>query len=129
MKTKVLITTALLFTTIFLTYNYLYQEHRDIQNENADFNISSTELFEAFNNTPELANKKFINKVIKFQGRLSKLDEQFIIVQPNIFCSIDSTFNFANINLGDTLLLKGRCVGFDDLFSEVKMDNISFTEK
>jgi len=127
MKTKGLIAAALLFIIAYLTYNYMYQDHRNILQEDASFNISSSELFETFNSKPELANKKFINTVIEFHGTISKLNEEFIIIHPNIFCTLDSSLSSSNLNLGDTLLLKGRCVGFDDLFMEVKIDNVSFT--
>lgn len=129
MKTKGLIATALLFVIAFLTYNYLYQDHRNILKENASFNISSTELSLQFNSNSEIATKKFINTVIEFQGTISKLAKEFIIIQPNIFCMLDSNLSSTNLNLGDTLILKGRCIGFDDLFMEVKMDNVSFTKR
>ena len=89
MKTKGLIAAALLFIIAYLTYNYMYQD--------ASFNISSSELFETFNSKPELANKKFINTVIEFHGTISKLNEEFIIIHPNIFCTLDSSLSSSNL--------------------------------
>jgi lipopolysaccharide export LptBFGC system permease protein LptF len=129
MKKTGIIIAILLVITGCLIYSYMYQEHRNILKENAEYSISSSQLYEEFYNSYELANKKFINTVVEFHGPLSQLDNEFIIIHPKIVCKLDSNFSTENLILGDSLLLKGRCIGFDDLFMEVKMDNVSFMKR
>lgn len=129
MKKTGIIIAILLVITGCLIYSYMYQEHRNILKENAEYSISSSQLYEEFYNSYELANKKFINTVVEFHGTLSQLDNEYIIIHPKIVCKLDSNFSTENLILGDSLLLKGRCIGFDDLFMEVKMDNVSFMKR
>ena len=126
MKTKGIIITVLLLITAYTAYKYVYQEHRNILTEKADFSLSSTHLFEEFTNTTKDASLLYINKTIEVQGRLHSIESDFIVVAPSIVCKLDSTFSSIALNIGDSVFLKGRCVGFDDLFIEVKMDHVSF---
>lgn len=105
-----------------LVYNYVYQEHRDIQIEPAAFNLSSSTFFKEFSENEEASNAKYINQIISVSGALSSITETQIVLIPGIVCQLDSSFPILNIQLGDTVHLKGRCIGFDDLFMEVKMD-------
>ena len=126
MKSKGFILAILVIIISMLSYNYMYQEHRNVLEEKSAFNISSVALYEVFNNSPLEANKKFINKIISFEGILINRDKELIVIKPSIVCKLDSNFSSIDLKLGDTLHLKGRCIGFDDLFMEVKMDNVSF---
>jgi hypothetical protein len=128
MKKKGIIVAISLVALTYFGYQYMYQEHRNILKEKASLSITSTELYKAFS-TPAHSNTEFINAIIEFQGILTSVEKDLIVIQPNIVCKLDSNFSSANLNTGDTLLLKGRCIGFDDLFMEVKMDNVSFIKR
>ena len=54
------------------------------------------------------------------------IESDFIVIKPSIVCVLDSNFSVSQLTIGDSLNLKGRCVGFDELFMEVKMDHVSF---
>ncbi|MEZ7838042.1 MAG: hypothetical protein QMC03_04035 [Flavobacteriales bacterium] len=128
MKKKGIIVAISLVALAYFGYQYMYQEHRNILKEKASLSITSTELYKAFS-TPSHSNTEYINAIIEFQGILTSVEKDLIVIQPNIVCKLDSNFSSANLNAGDTLLLKGRCIGFDDLFMEVKMDNVSFIKR
>tara|TARA_B110000977_G_C10830061_1_gene397663 strand:- start:184 stop:567 length:384 start_codon:yes stop_codon:yes gene_type:complete len=126
MKTKGFILTTLVIIIAYGSYNYMYQDHRNVFNEEASISITSTELYNKFKVTPSIGNKDFINEIIEFRGTVKLINNDLILIEPSIACKLDSNFSSTNLNIGDTLLLKGRCIGFDDLFMEVKMDNVSF---
>jgi len=121
MKIKLFIAASVLFITAYLAYSYIYQGHRNVLAEKATISLTSEELFENFNNPSKKASQNYINKIIDFKGSISAIESDFIVIKPSIVCVLDSNFF-----VGDTLLLKGRCIGFDDLFMEVKMDHVSF---
>ena len=55
-------------------------------------------------------------------GKITKLDSQGIMISPNIYCQfLDSIFS-KKIQLNDTISVKGRVIGYDDLFEELKLD-------
>jgi len=126
MKTKGFIIAIIVISIGYLSYSYMYQEHRNILEEKASFSMSSTRLYSIFNNSSTELHKEYLNKIIEFDGLVNSINEGLLVIKPSIVCKLDSNFSVANLNVGDTLLLKGRCIGFDDLFMEVKMDHVSF---
>tara|TARA_B110000977_G_C10978391_1_gene455130 strand:- start:147 stop:530 length:384 start_codon:yes stop_codon:yes gene_type:complete len=126
MKTKGIILVSVLIIAAYFSYKYVYQEHRNILTEKANFSLSSKDLFAKFNNSPKAAGLLYINKTIDVQGRIHSIESDIVVVEPSIVCKLDTTFSSTHLNIGDSLFLKGRCIGFDDLFMEVKMDNVSF---
>tara|TARA_B100000795_G_scaffold268717_1_gene256285 strand:- start:3443 stop:3832 length:390 start_codon:yes stop_codon:yes gene_type:complete len=128
MKTKGFILAIIVIIIGYLSYNYMYQEHRNVLEEKASFSMSSIRLYSIFNNTSTESHREYLNKIIEFDGLVNSINEGLLVIKPNIVCKLDSNFSIANLNIGDTLILKGRCIGFDDLFMEVKMDNVSFKQ-
>lgn len=128
MKTKGFILAIIVIIIGHLSYNYMYQEHRNVLEEKASFSMSSVRLYSIFNNTSTESHREYLNKIIEFDGLVNSINEGLLVIKPNIVCKLDSNFSIANLNIGDTLILKGRCIGFDDLFMEVKMDNVSFKQ-
>lgn len=51
-----------------VAYQYVYQDHRDISKETADYNITSLELISEFPSSLENSQTKFLNKTILFLG-------------------------------------------------------------
>ena len=128
MKMKLFLGLCFCLFAAYLGYNYVYQEHRDVQKEQAVYNLSSTTLFQEFSTNEEASNAKYINQIISVSGEVNSATEHQIVLSPGIVCQLDSTFSIKNIQQGDTVQLKGRCIGFDDLFMEVKMDNVNLNE-
>lgn len=125
-KLKLFLGFSLCLVAAFLVYNYVYQEHRDVQKEQAVFNLSSSTLFKEFSTNEKTSNSKYINQIISVFGEVKSVTEYQIVLSPGVLCQLDSTFFKKNIQQGDTLQVKGRCIGFDDLFMEVKLDNVTF---
>lgn len=128
MKMKLFLGLCFCLAAAYLGYNYVYQEHRDVKEEQAVFNLSSSTLFQEFSENEASSNAKYINRIISISGEVNSVTENQIVLKPGVVCQLDSTFYIKNILQGDTIELKGRCIGFDDLFMEVKMDNVNFNE-
>lgn len=126
MKIKLFFTASVLFITAYLAYSYIYQGHRDVLAEKATISLTSEALFDNFNNPSKKASQNYINKIIDFKGSISAIETDFIVIKPSIVCVLDSNFSVSQLTIGDSLNLKGRCIGFDELFMEVKMDHVSF---
>ena len=122
MKIKILITLILLTLIAYFTYNCIYQEHRNIRTENAIYHLSSDSLFHHFKNNQTEANHLYINQIIELKGLVKSISNDLILLHPGIACALDSNFVLGKIKINDTLQLKARCIGFDELFGEVKMD-------
>jgi tRNA_anti-like len=89
----------------------------------ADFTLSSTELYNAFDADEEAANKKFNDKVIVVSGKVSEVDlsdAQKIAVMLDtgspmgyINCSFynEEIARVRNVVKGSAVTIKGKCTG------------------
>ena len=117
----------IVITSLFLVYNYIYQDHRDIKTEQASYSTTAKALQLAFVNTPATSQKKYLDQSIEISGKVSKISKNAITLNGSIFCVFLDKNNSIKIN--QTLTVKGRFVGYDDLLEEIKLDQCSVTNK
>jgi hypothetical protein len=106
-----------------LMYLYAYQDHRNISSENPDFEMSAKNLISEFEIDLNKANKIYSDKTISIYGEVTSLDlsNKSISINDKVIVEIVNIQKF-NFNIGDTLNVKGRFVGYDELFNELKID-------
>ncbi len=116
-QTKLLIALILLILAAYFAYNYTYQDHRDIKTEEAKMSVSASELVAFFkDNKPE----EILNSTVQVSGKITEIDLKSITLEDTVLCSFDTEIQ--GINLNDKITIKGRCIGYDDLFEIVKLD-------
>lgn len=123
MKKKLFYFSLLLIVIIFAVYKYLYKDHRDIASEDAVFSKTVSEVFQSFTTNDSLANKTYLNKTISVKGKITNID------LANKIITVDEKLSAQFINkipddakLQDSITLKGRLIGFNDLLEEIQMD-------
>lgn len=116
-RSRILIAVVLLSLGAYFGYNYLYQEHRDIQTEAAFLETNSDELIRLFQetNTPEV-----LNQTVQITGIVTQIEGDGITLDDKVHCSFP-TSQF-KVRVGEEAIVKGRCIGYDDLFEIVKLD-------
>ncbi|MBV1922799.1 MAG: hypothetical protein KUG68_02095 [Flavobacteriaceae bacterium] len=117
-KRRNLVIIALIFTLgAYFGYNYMYQDHRDIKTEEAFKSVSAADLVTVFkaNASPEE-----LNKTIEVTGVVTEIDGNAITIDNAVQCSFDAAVSGISVN--DKVTVKGRCIGYDDLFEIVKFD-------
>jgi hypothetical protein len=107
-----------------IAYNYIYQDHRDIENETAEFVLNSTDLVNEFAINPSASEKKYLNKTIEVFGTITELNVQDLTLDNNIFCQFNSKIE---VDTSKKVSIKGRFIGYDDLLEEIKLDQCSIT--
>ena len=110
----------LVATTIFI---YAYKEHRNISSEKPDYELKAEQLIKEFDSDVEIANQKYVDRTIISYGKITSLDlnNRMIVVDEKIV--IEFSILISNqLKIGDFLKFKGRFVGFDELFQELKID-------
>jgi len=112
---------AVLAVISILTYNYIYQNHRDINKEKAEYNLTSIEILNKFSIDPVNSETKYLNKTIQVIGKISDQSENTITLDHIVFCQFTSNIN---IQLEDNsqIKIKGRFIGYDDLLEQIKLD-------
>lgn len=127
MKKRYWITILVILLLAYFGYNYIYQDHRDIEKETVAFTLKSNDLISEFQENQTSAETKYLNKTILVTGNISEINNTDLTINDAIFCS----FNTDKINTLTTktnISIKGRCIGYDELLEQVKLDQCSIQD-
>lgn len=102
-----------------ISYNYLYQDHRDVAASEAVESFSTSELIKLFTDADSKNDLKALDQVIALTGSVTQVNEGQIIMDDQIFVEIE---DFTGVEVQQQITIKGRCLGYDDLMGEVKID-------
>lgn len=120
MRKVILYGVILVIMGLIAGYFYVYKGHRNIQEEKAFIAIQSKELANEFSQNPEAASQKYLNQTIIVIGLVTEFSDSTLTLDGGIFCSFDQAIA---IKVRDkNLVVKGRCIGYDELFGEIKLD-------
>ena len=111
---------------VIVGYNYVYQDHRNIEKEAAAVTISSILISNEFAQNPNKANKKYLNNTVEIFGLVTESNKNYITLNSKVFCQFEKEFN-KSFSINSTLKIKGRVIGYDDLLEHVKLDQCSFS--
>lgn len=106
-----------------MIYFYAYKEHRNISSEKPDYELKAEQLIKEFERNVEIANQKYADRTIISYGKITSLDlnNRMIVVDEKIVIEFSISIP-KQLKIGDALKSKGRFVGYDELFQELKID-------
>ena len=125
MKKKKIIFSAIALIAIvaIVGYNYIYQDHRDIQSEKPAYTLNAASFVKEFQINEAEATAKYLNKTIEIEGTLSSIDGNTVVVDNVIFFALSENETPPTSNQINTpVQIKARCIGYDNLLEEVKLD-------
>ncbi|MRX41339.1 hypothetical protein GJU43_18785 [Flavobacterium sp. LC2016-23] len=105
---------------IYFYYGFLFKEARNIAAESPDFSITAGKLLEEYNADPKKADALYLNKTIAITGTVTKETDSVITLENTVFCLF--TRKIKEKQLHYKVTVKGKCIGYDELFQEVKLD-------
>lgn len=124
MRKKRLITAVVVLlglgALVYGYYGYLYKDARNISEEEAAHTLAANTLAGDYAANAQEADAKYLNKTLEIQGKVTEVRDSVMILDGAVFCGLDSLTN--NNQLNKTITIKGRCIGYDELFGEVKLD-------
>lgn len=114
----------LLLVTIcmFISYQYIYQNHRDIKKEKAHYSTTPQTISDEFKQNPIEYEKKYLNKTIEISGITTETNYKDLTLNNTVFCQFTEIHS---VKINSIIKIKGRCIGYDDLFEQVKLDQCS----
>ncbi|MCM0667699.1 OB-fold putative lipoprotein [Flavobacterium tyrosinilyticum] len=123
-RKKIAIVTAVLLLIvsagIYFYYGVVFKEARNIASEAADFSVTAKKLLEDYNADPKKADSLYLNKTIEITGKATKETDSVIILENTVFCLFKEKLK--NKMTNNKMTIKGKCIGYDELFMEVKID-------
>ncbi len=117
---------GLLIILIGYGYFYLNQSHRNIQEEEVKYTVTSSELEESFRRFGPKT--KMADQVIQTKGRITALDEKSLTLDKKVEVRFLKKLP-AGLEIGREVSIKGRCVGYDDLLEVVRVDQAILIEQ
>lgn len=129
-KNKILLLFAICAVIIGgILFFYVYKEHRDISQEKANVSISVDELHKQFQVNDSLANATYADQTILVSGVITSIDSEnnAVILDEKLFLTFDVSRE-SNLQSYQSIKIKGRFVGYDDLMEELKMDQCTLIE-
>ena len=118
-----------LITLIFLAvlaYNFIYQNHRDIESEKAEFVLTSIDISNEFTINASDSENKYLNKTLEINGTITELNEYDLTLDNKIFCQFKSKIGVVT---SKKVSIKGRFIGYDELLEQVKLDQCNILTK
>ncbi len=108
-----------------MTFN---SKHREISKEDAAFQIAADELQYFFANNEASSVQKYMDEVLEVSGTITEIEENSVVLDKRVMVSFlpDPEYVFED---GKPIVIKGRCVGFDELLLQVKIDQASIIDK
>ena len=98
-------------------YKYLYKDHRNIGEEVSVMEVGADDLQRMFQNSEA---ESVINKTLTVIGTITQIEGNSITINDKVQCSFENMLE--QLAIGDKVRVKGRCMGYDDLFEIVKLD-------
>ena len=112
----------LLATAVYFVWN---KPHKDYSTMKTDITISSLNFINEFKANSTLATEKYLNQIIFVSGNTTDKLTKSVVLDNGIVCTLDSSSLKALrlIQINNEISIKGRFVGFDDLFEEIRLDH------
>ena len=112
---------VIIIATFFFAYNYvMHGGERNLENEETNYTVSSLSITKEFTTNIESANKKYLEKAVAIEGKITASNGNEIILDQNVICNFKKPD--PSIKNGQMVTIKGRIIGYDDLMGELKLD-------
>ncbi|PZR19956.1 MAG: hypothetical protein DI539_12300 [Flavobacterium psychrophilum] len=107
-------------------YGFLYKPVRNIETEESAFVMPAQGLAGEYASNSGKADGKYLNQTIEVKGKITEVRDSLLIIDNKIVCGFDTMP--ANTGVNKDITIKGRCIGFDELFGEVKLDQCTIKQ-
>ena len=110
---------------LIIVYAVWNKPHKNYSNTRPNITIDSSNFINEFKTNSTLATEKYLNQVILVNGNVTDRLTKSVVLNNGIVCTLDSLSLKALglIQINNEVSIKGRFVGFDDLFEEIRLDH------
>jgi predicted RNA-binding protein Jag len=110
-------------------YFYVFHKpHRDVTNEEASMAEQANMLVDKFREDAATANTVYLDEVVEVMGIAAEVHPDHILLEGGVYCTMAEDAQNPTVEAGTPITVKGRVVGYDDLFEELKMDFCQLTQ-
>jgi hypothetical protein len=102
-----------------ITYFYLYKGHRDVAETEATSSYTAAALLAVFQDEDLENDKQALDQVINVTGTVSAQQDSLLTLENAVFIQMQKP---VKVKLNNQVTVKGRCLGYDGLLQEIKID-------
>ncbi|MCF8321232.1 MAG: hypothetical protein K9I35_08515 [Flavobacterium sp.] len=126
-KVKIIVILLISVLLVAISINYIFHGgERDLATEEVEFSVSSKAIILEFASNVTTATKKYSDKAIVVSGKVTSVTDSIVTIDNLIICNFKSPDK--SISNEQSISVKGRLVGFDDLMGELKLDQCSINK-
>lgn len=123
MKKYITILSLLIPLGVGVGYFIYNKPHQDIGKASSDFKLTATELFASFESNEDMANQKYLDKIIEVSGTVREVKSgddgaASVILETDdmmfgVSCQLDplTKHKRTDFKTGEKISLKGKCTG------------------
>ena len=117
-KSKLILTVIFIgfVVLLFIVTKIVYAPHTKTADVESLYKGKASDFITSIN----IDTKIIEGVVVELSGKVTSVLDSTITINNNVFCQF--SIQLPPINLGESVLVKGRYIGFDDLMGEVKLD-------
>lgn len=119
MQNKLIVIFILILGSI-IAYSYMYPNHRSISEETVSFAVKADYIHGEFIQNSAQAEQKYLDQTLLVSGLVTAIDSQSLTIGHKVYGQFVTLTSDLKVN--DSVTVKGRCIGFDDLLEEIKLD-------
>lgn len=119
MKRSILILVVVIAAAVIGSYTYLYKDHRDVAATAASVRFTPAALLLIFTDNDVINDKQALDQVIAVTGRITAQQDSLLTLDNIVFVQMQQ---FVRLSINAEITIKGRCMGYDELLGEIKMD-------
>ena len=110
---------------LIIVYAVWNKPHKNYSNTKPNITIDSSNFIKEFKTNSTIATEKYLNQIILISGNVTDTLTKSVVLNNGIVCTFDSLSLKALglIQINNEVSIKGRFVGFDDLFEEIRLDH------
>ena len=110
---------------LMIVYAVWNKPHKNYSNTKPNITIDSSNFINEFKTNSTLATEKYLNQIILVKGNVTDRLTKSVVLNNGIVCTLDSSSLKALglIQINNDVSIKGRFIGFDDLFEEIRLDH------
>lgn len=108
----------------YVGYQYLFQGHRDVATAKVDYYVTAQDLSKAFALEEKKATLTYLNKIIEVKGVVNAASQSSIDLISGVSLSLSEPISKKKVEglPASIQYIRGRCIGYDSLLEEIRID-------
>lgn len=109
----------LLICGFYVTYRNITRAPVSVIDSESDFSYNAGQFYTEFTENNDAFQQKHLNKIIDITGVVTSVQDSLIILNNKILCI--TNIKDRTITKDDSIQIKGKYIGYDELFDNLKM--------